>query len=66
MQGLEACEHFNFPYIQREVKTRTLHTPKGSAPREFQSCLKRTPVPRGWIGHPPSEASIAPRREVGG
>jgi hypothetical protein len=53
MQGLGACEHFNFPYIQREVKTRTLHTPKGSAPREFQSCLKRTPVPRGWIGHPP-------------
>ena len=23
MQGLEACEHFNFSYVQRGVKTRT-------------------------------------------
>jgi hypothetical protein len=39
-----------------EVKTRTLNTSKGSAPREFQLCLKLTPVPRGGIGHPPSIA----------
>jgi hypothetical protein len=38
--------------FRRQVKTRTLHTPKGSAPREFQACFERTPVPRGWIRHP--------------
>ena len=27
------------------VKTRTPPTPKGRHPREFQSCLKQTPVP---------------------
>lgn len=49
MQGLEACEHFNFPYIQREVKTRTLHTPpfvsqgkKGWGGRKFRPRLRLT------------------------
>ena len=26
---------------------------KDSAPREFQSCFKRTTAPRGRVGHPP-------------
>jgi hypothetical protein len=43
---------------QRDFKTRTFsaHTAeKIRHPREFQSCLKGSPVPRGRIGHPPKD-----------
>jgi hypothetical protein len=60
IQGLECCELLQGIGGQGkdfrdggEVKTRTLHKTKGSAPREFQSCLGQTPVPRGRIGHAP-------------
>ena len=34
-------------------------------PREFKACLKRTPVPRGRVGHPPLHPSICcPKKGV--
>jgi hypothetical protein len=45
--GVEAEKLKSGKKPRTQVKIRTLHTPKGSAPREFQSCLKQTPVPRG-------------------
>jgi hypothetical protein len=41
------------------ARARTLHTPKSSAPREFQSCLKQAPVPRGSVVHPPKGSLLA-------
>jgi hypothetical protein len=39
--------------IQEHVKTRTLHTPKDSAPPRVSIVQGFTPVPRGGVRHPP-------------
>jgi hypothetical protein len=69
IQGLECCELWRGLGAAEEVsgggsraggevKTRTLHKTKGSAPREFQSWVEQTPVPRGRAGHPPEGRSF--------
>jgi hypothetical protein len=47
MQGLGACEHFNFFHIEREVKTRTPSKTEG------MRHPKRPSVQRGRVCHPP-------------
>jgi hypothetical protein len=59
MQGLEACVLFNFPYIQREVKTRTPSDTEGvrhpkipCVPSVDVRCAVEGPLPAGKRQNP--------------
>src|ERR1700733_5996239 len=51
--------HFGNEVVSRDedskaqVKTRTLRKPKGSGTPRVSIVLRRSPVPRGRVGHPP-------------